>query len=85
MKMVHLRLKHCIYSAFVWNAGAMISVVYAPVSYVFVSFILIIGLLTAEAMSLSSIFNAYLFYFLLMLLPQLVMMYRYADPAHNGE
>ena len=72
------------FSALVWNTGAMLGVMYAPSPYEFISLALIMGLLTAGTMSLSSIFSAYLFYFLLMLLPQLVMMYQYADPVHNA-
>ena len=72
------------YSAFVWNIGAIIGSMYAPAPYEFISLALIMGLLTAGTMSLSSIFSAYLFYFFLMLIPQLVMMYQYTDPVHNA-
>ncbi len=73
------------YSAFVWNAGAIIGVMYyAPAPYEFISLALIMGLITAGTMSLSSIFSGYLFYFFLMLLPELVLMSRYTDPVHNA-
>ncbi len=73
-----------IYSAFVWNAGALVGVMYAPSPYEFISLALIMGILTAGTMSLSSLFHAYFMYFFLMLIPQLVMLYQYEDPAHNA-
>ena len=73
-----------VYSAVVWNVGAFIGVMYAPKPYEFISLALIMGILTAGTMSLSSIFNAYVMYFFLMLLPQLVMIYGYGDPVHSA-
>ena len=73
-----------IYSSLVWNTGAFIGVMYAPAPYEFISLALIMGILTAGTMSLSPIFSAYFFYFFLMLVPQLVMLYQYADPVHSA-
>ena len=73
-----------VYSAVVWNVGAFVGVMYAPKPYEFISIALIMGILTAGTMSLSSIFNAYVMYFFLMLLPQLIMIYRYGDPVHSA-
>jgi len=72
------------YSAFIWNMGALVGVMYAPQPYEFISLALIMGILTAGTMSLSSIFKAYVFYFFLMLVPQLIMIYQYQDPVHNA-
>ena len=72
------------YSAFVWNAGVLTGVMYAPAPYEFISLSIILGILTAGTMSLSPIFSAYFFYFFLMLVPQLVMMYLYGDPVHHA-
>ena len=73
-----------IYSSFIWNAGALIGVLYAPAPYEFISLALIMGILTAGTMSLSPIFSAYFLYFFLMLIPQLVMLYQYSDPVHSA-
>ncbi len=73
-----------VYSSFVWNAGALMGVIYSPAPYEFISLALIMGILTAGTMSLSSIFQAYFFYFFLMLIPQLIMIYQQAGPAHNA-
>lgn len=72
------------YSAFVWNVGALMGVMYAPAPYEFISLALIMGILSAGTMSLSSIFSAYLFYFFLMLIPQLIMIYQYPNPVHDS-
>ena len=72
------------YSALVWNVGALVGVMYAPQPYEFISLALIMGILSAGTMSLSSIFRAYVFYFFLMLSPQLIMIYQYTDPVHNA-
>ncbi len=73
-----------VYSAFVWNSGAIVGVVYGASPYEYVSFVLIMGLITAGALSLSSILSGYTLYFLLMLLPQLVLFSQYSDSAHHA-
>ena len=73
-----------VYSAFVWNIGAFIGVFYADAPYEFISFVLIMGLITAGAMSLASILYGYILYFLLMLLPQLFMLSQYSDSTHQA-
>lgn len=73
-----------VYSAFVWNIGAFVGVVYASSPYEYISFVLIMGLITAGALSLSSILSAYVMYFLLMLLPQLFFLSQYSDSVHHA-
>ncbi len=73
-----------IYSAFVWNIGAFVGVFYAAAPYEFISFVLIMGLITAGAMSLASILYGYIVYFLLMLLPQLFLFSQYSDTTHQA-
>ena len=73
-----------IYSSLIWNSGAIIGLYYAQEPYEFVSLALIMGIITAGTMSLSSIFKAYVLYFFLMLIPQLIIIYQYHDPVHNS-
>jgi len=73
-----------IYSAFVWNSGAIVGAVYGSSPYEYISFVLIMGLITAGALSLSSILSGYTLYFLLMLLPQLFLFSQYPDSAHHA-
>ena len=73
-----------VYSTFIWNAGAILGLIYAHEPYEFISLALIMGIITAGTMSLSSIFKAYLLYFFLMLIPQLLIIYQYQDAVHNA-
>ena len=72
------------YSAFVWNLGAIVGVMYAPAPYEFISLALIMGLLTAGTMTQSSILSGYVLYFFLMLLPQLFVISHYPTGAHDA-
>ena len=73
-----------VYSAFVWNSGVIVGAMYASSPYEYISFVLIMGLITGAALSLSSIFSGYVLYFLLMLLPQLAFLSQYSDSAHHA-
>lgn len=73
-----------VYSAFVWNLGAIVGVMYASAPYEFISVVLIMGLITGGAMSLASIIYGYILYFLLMLLPQLFLLSQYSDTTHQA-
>ena len=72
------------YSAFIWNSGAIVGAIYGSSPYEYISFVLIMGLITAGALSLSSILSGYTLYFLLMLLPQLFLFSQYSDSAHHA-
>ncbi|PHQ64650.1 MAG: hypothetical protein COB99_08555, partial [Sulfurimonas sp.] len=75
-------LAFIIYSAFIWNIGALGGVYYSPANYEFVSITMIMGLISAGTMSLSPIFNVFLVYYFLMLTPQLFMMIKYGESPH---
>jgi len=73
-----------VYSAFIWNLGAIVGVMYAQAPYEFISLALIMGLLTAGTMTLSSILSGYILYFFLMLLPQLYIISTYSNSVHKA-
>jgi len=73
-----------IYSAVIWNTGAILGLLYAGEPYEFISLALIMGIITAGTMSLSSIYRAFLLYFFFMLIPQLIIIYQYQDAVHNA-
>ncbi len=72
-----------IFSALLWNVGNIVGVLYAPELYEFVSLIMMMGIVTAAAMSLSTLFFIYSVYFFLMMLPQLFMLTQYSDHLHH--
>ena len=69
-------------SALIWSAATILGVIFAPQPYEFIGLVMIIGITTAGVLSLTSIFYAYLIYFLLMILPQFAIMLYYGSPAH---
>jgi len=73
-----------IYSAVIWNSGAIVGWHYAGEPYEFISLALIMGIITAGTMSLSSLYKAFLVYFFFMLIPQLIIIYQYHDAVHNA-
>jgi diguanylate cyclase (GGDEF)-like protein len=73
-----------IYSTLVWTSATLLGLLFAPPYYEFVSLIMIVGIVTAGSLSLSSIFYAYIIYFLLMLLPQIAIMIYHATQIHTA-
>ncbi len=69
-------------SAMLWNGAVVLGLIYAPVLYELVSFIMIVGIITAGALSLASMYYVYVTYFFLMILPQLVIMLLIGDHLH---
>jgi len=71
-----------IYSAFVWTSATILGLIYAPASYEFISLVMIVGIITAGSLSLSSIYYAYNIYFFLMLFPQITIMFYHGGHIH---
>lgn len=72
-----------VFSALLWNLGNIIGVLYAPEWYEFISLIMMIGIVTVGALSLSALFFIYNVYFFLMMLPQFVLLSQYSDRLHH--
>ena len=71
-----------IYSAIVWSFITLMGAAYAPTPYEFVSFIMIIGLITGAVVSLTPIFNVFAAYFFIMILTQFAIMLYFGTYAH---
>jgi diguanylate cyclase (GGDEF)-like protein len=67
-----------------WTMSAILSITYAPQPFELVSFIMIIGIITAAALSMSSLYSAYLVFFFSMITPQIVILFSYAEYQHIG-
>ena len=68
--------------AFLWTAASVLSMLYAPPAFELVSFVLAIGVITAAALSMSSLYNAYLIFFFCMIIPQVLIMIHYGEHQH---
>ena len=73
-----------IFQALSWTVASILSVLYAPPPFEIVTFTLIVGIITAGLLSMSSLYKAFLVFFFSMLIPQIVIMLYYGDHQHIG-
>lgn len=71
-----------IFQAFMWTIASILCVIYAPVPFELVTFVMIIGIITAAVLSMSSIFYAYMTFFFFMLIPQIIIMIYFGEHQH---
>ncbi|WP_139685233.1 GGDEF domain-containing protein [Vibrio tasmaniensis] len=71
-----------VFQAITWTISSLLVMKYAPQPFEFVSFVLIIGIITAAALSMSSLYRAYLVFFFSMLIPQIFIMLYYGEHQH---
>lgn len=70
--------------ALIWTASSILVVIYAPQPFELVNLLVILGVITAGALSMSTLFNAYLMFFFTLLIPQIVILLYYGEPQHTG-
>lgn len=73
-----------VFQAFMWTMSSILSFVYAPQPYELVCFVMIIGIITAAALSMSSLYKAYLIFFFLMIIPQIIILIYFGEHHHLG-
>ena len=73
-----------IYQAIMWTIASILAVIYAPQPFELVTFVMIIGIITAAALSMSALYKAYLIFFFLMIIPQNIIMLYYGELQHIG-
>ena len=73
-----------IYSAIVWNIGIIYMTYITPSPYEFIGFIVTIGLITAGTLSILPIFAAFIIYFLMLIIPQIIIISNYNTPVTQG-
>tara|TARA_R110001583_G_scaffold145698_1_gene297684 strand:- start:7990 stop:9087 length:1098 start_codon:yes stop_codon:yes gene_type:complete len=67
-----------------WTISSILVLIYAPQPFEFVMFIVIIGVITASVLSMSSLYKAYLIFFFTMITPQILIMIYYGEHQHIG-
>lgn len=72
------------FQAFMWTTSSILSVIYAPQPYELVSFVMIIGIITAAVLSMSTLYSAYIAFFFAMIIPQLLILLYYGEHHHIG-
>ncbi|MDX2370836.1 MAG: GGDEF domain-containing protein [Colwellia sp.] len=73
-----------LFQAFMWTMSSVLAAMYAPQPYELVSFVIIIGVITAAALSMSTIYSAYLVFFFAMIIPQIIILLYYGEHQHIG-
>lgn len=71
-----------IFQAITWTMASILVMLYAPHPFEFVMFVVIIGIVTAATLSMSSFYKAYLVFFFLMIIPQIILMLNYGEYQH---
>jgi len=73
-----------LFQAFMWTMSSILVAIYAPQPYELVSFVMIIGIITAAVLSMSTLYNAYLVFFFAMITPQILILLYYGEHQHIG-
>lgn len=73
-----------VFQAFMWTMSSILSLIYAPQPYELVVFVMIIGIITAAALSMSSLYKAYLIFFFSLIIPQIIILIYYGEHHHIG-
>lgn len=73
-----------VFQASMWTIASLLAVIYAPQPFELVTFVMMIGIITAAALSMSSLYSAYLIFFFLMIIPQVMIMLYYGEHQHIG-
>ena len=71
-----------VFQAFMWTISSILSIIYAPEPFELVNFIMIIGIITAAVLSMSSLYKAYLVFFFSMIIPQIIIILYYGKDQH---
>ena len=73
-----------VFQAFMWTMYSLLSVMYAPQPYELIVFVMIIGIITAAALSMSALYKAYLIFFFSMIIPQIIILIYSGEHHHFG-
>lgn len=78
---IHFTISN-IFQAGMWTIASILSCIYAPQPFELVTFVMIIGIITAAVLSMSSIYKAYLVFFFCMIIPQIIILALYGEHQH---
>lgn len=71
-----------VFQAMMWTISSILSIIYAPQPFELVTFVMAIGIITAAALSMSSLYKAYLVFFFCMIVPQIIIMSYFGEHQH---
>lgn len=67
-----------------WVMSAVLVVIHAPAPYEMISLVIAIGVVNSAALSMTSIYKAYLIFYFVNMVPQMFIMLYYGEPHHIG-
>ncbi|WP_165942924.1 GGDEF domain-containing protein [Marinomonas flavescens] len=71
-----------LFQASTWTISSILVTIYAPEPYELVSLLMIIGIITAATLSMSSLHKAYLTFFFAMIIPQIIILLYHGKHQH---
>lgn len=71
-----------VFSVMLWNAETLLGTFFTLASYEFIGIVMIMGIITASVISLTSVFNVFLASFFIMISTQIVIMFYCEIHAH---
>lgn len=71
-----------VFQAAMWTVASVLAMIYAPQPFELVTFVMVIGIITAAALSMSSLYKAYLIFFFSMIIPQVLILIYYGEHQH---
>ena len=73
-----------VFQAFMWTMASILCLIYAPQPYEMLIVVMIAGIVTAAALSMSSLYKAYLIFFFSIIIPQIIILFYYGEHHHLG-
>jgi len=73
-----------IFQAFMWTISSILCLIYAPQPYELLVIVMIVGVITAAALSMSALYKAYLIFFFSLIIPQIIILIYYGEHHHLG-
>lgn len=73
-----------VFQAMMWALSSILAIKFAPQPFELVTFVMTIGIITAAALSMSSLYKAYLVFFFCMIVPQIIILSFFGEPQHTA-
>lgn len=83
-KQKHYFIISVLFQAFMWAISSALVVIYAPQPFELISLVMSVGIITAGALSMSTLYSAYMVFFFAMITPQIMIMLYYREHQHIG-
>ncbi|MAY42035.1 MAG: hypothetical protein CMI05_06995 [Oceanospirillaceae bacterium] len=73
-----------VFQAMMWTLSSILAITFAPQPFELVTFVMTIGIITAAALSMSSLYKAYLVFFFCMIVPQIIILSFFGEQQHTA-